>query len=435
MKKRTKILSAICATSIAFSIFATSSAFAATKTYKLGDVNGDGKVSSTDAAEIQRYLVGYSTFTDAQKKAADVNFDGKISSVDATTIQRYLVGYMDSFYQLSSNTWTTSYKASTKTFKLNTNVNFSYQVVNYVGGTGWVTVKKTSSSSFTVTVPYNSSSKNRGATINIKIDDEVLPVTIKQLGNLTTGYDACYTYAMDLGSDPRVAAGQYAKKFDYDTNPGTPGRISQKSQYSNYDIKQFNVISCNSNIFTSFENYTMDYVKADMQALGWGIKKVSGPNAKVTKGNWLVALAFNPTEIYSDDKQLVYITDPSDSSRGNVASVTAPARDQHWFRRVDNSDGTSYWTHKRGQSAVANLASGKTPSDVTSTDTTTYYNTLASYINGYKTLYQKYLNGTYRADPEEYDYELVYSYKATSKMEDVMSNYYLIGYYEVGPNV
>ncbi len=58
-----------------------------------GDVNGDGKVTRTDAELVFNYAAESSTvLTDAQKTAADVDGDGKISVGDATQILRYQAG-------------------------------------------------------------------------------------------------------------------------------------------------------------------------------------------------------------------------------------------------------------------------------------------------------------------------------------------------------
>ena len=51
-----------------------------------GDVNGDGKVNSTDAALTYAVHNGKRSFTQAQQQAADVNGDGKINSTDAALI-------------------------------------------------------------------------------------------------------------------------------------------------------------------------------------------------------------------------------------------------------------------------------------------------------------------------------------------------------------
>lgn len=51
--------------------------------FKLGDVNGDGKVNLTDVRWILQSSSGSRAFTDAQRSAADVNKDGRVNLTDA----------------------------------------------------------------------------------------------------------------------------------------------------------------------------------------------------------------------------------------------------------------------------------------------------------------------------------------------------------------
>lgn len=57
------------------------------KTYALGDVNMDGRVTVEDATAIQKYLVELLTEDDINLELADFNQDGKISISDATYIR------------------------------------------------------------------------------------------------------------------------------------------------------------------------------------------------------------------------------------------------------------------------------------------------------------------------------------------------------------
>lgn len=50
--------------------------------YVLGDVNGDGIVSSDDASLILQYIMGEISFTERQFKAADMNKDGEVGPSD-----------------------------------------------------------------------------------------------------------------------------------------------------------------------------------------------------------------------------------------------------------------------------------------------------------------------------------------------------------------
>ncbi len=60
--------------------------------FLLGDVNGDGKVSVSDASMLLRYVVKTETLEREQLLRADVNADCKITSSDASEILRYIVG-------------------------------------------------------------------------------------------------------------------------------------------------------------------------------------------------------------------------------------------------------------------------------------------------------------------------------------------------------
>ena len=65
--------------------------------YATGDVNFDGDVDIMDVSELQRYLAGYTEFTEDQLFVADANWDDEVNISDASEIQRYLAGFIDSF--------------------------------------------------------------------------------------------------------------------------------------------------------------------------------------------------------------------------------------------------------------------------------------------------------------------------------------------------
>ena len=56
----------------------------------LGDVDGDGEITITDALLIQRYDLEMVTLNAAQLKAADVDGDGDVTILDVSWIQRYI---------------------------------------------------------------------------------------------------------------------------------------------------------------------------------------------------------------------------------------------------------------------------------------------------------------------------------------------------------
>ena len=62
------------------------------KTYKLGDVNRDNKLSIIDATAIQLKLAGISEKEENDNILCDFNIDGKMNIADATTLQLSLAG-------------------------------------------------------------------------------------------------------------------------------------------------------------------------------------------------------------------------------------------------------------------------------------------------------------------------------------------------------
>lgn len=57
----------------------------------VGDVNGDGMLSSADAVLLARYLLGSVTLTDEQLAAADINSDGVITTADTVLLAKKLL--------------------------------------------------------------------------------------------------------------------------------------------------------------------------------------------------------------------------------------------------------------------------------------------------------------------------------------------------------
>ena len=62
------------------------------KKLRQGDVNGDGKIDSSDARMALQHEVGVGTLTPEQLKRADANGDGKVDSSDARLILQKEVG-------------------------------------------------------------------------------------------------------------------------------------------------------------------------------------------------------------------------------------------------------------------------------------------------------------------------------------------------------
>ncbi|HEX9059589.1 MAG TPA: non-reducing end alpha-L-arabinofuranosidase family hydrolase [Clostridia bacterium] len=61
---------------------------------KYGDVNGDGKINSTDLSLMKRYILETGDLT--VKAAGDLNGDGKVNSTDASILKRFILGQIDS---------------------------------------------------------------------------------------------------------------------------------------------------------------------------------------------------------------------------------------------------------------------------------------------------------------------------------------------------
>ena len=58
----------------------------------LGDVDGDGNITSADALSILRTSAGLSSLSPEQTKLADVDGDGNITSADALAVLRHSAG-------------------------------------------------------------------------------------------------------------------------------------------------------------------------------------------------------------------------------------------------------------------------------------------------------------------------------------------------------
>ena len=62
-----------------------------------GDVDGNGRINTSDAAMAYGYVNGRITFDERQKKVVDVNGDGKINTSDAAFIYAYVNGRIQQF--------------------------------------------------------------------------------------------------------------------------------------------------------------------------------------------------------------------------------------------------------------------------------------------------------------------------------------------------
>ena len=121
-----------------------------------------------------------------------------------------------------------------------------------------------------------------------------------------------------------------------------------------------------------------------MKALGWNMKKVTSVTHKVTSGNWLVALVFNPIEVIW----------------AKIGNYPVYSMDFHWYRRFDNTDETFSWWHKRGTTPIESIGNNLPENECIS---------LKSYIDSQET------GNIWDTNLESF-------------------GYLFVGYYEVGPN-
>ncbi len=73
-------------------------------TLALGDLNGDGKVNSTDYSALKRHILNINKLSGSALDNADLNGDGKVDSTDLMILHRYLLGIITSFPRSSTQT-------------------------------------------------------------------------------------------------------------------------------------------------------------------------------------------------------------------------------------------------------------------------------------------------------------------------------------------
>lgn len=58
----------------------------------LGDTNGDGEIKATDYMKLKNFIIGKTTLSAEEKKAADVNNDGDVKATDYMKIKNHITG-------------------------------------------------------------------------------------------------------------------------------------------------------------------------------------------------------------------------------------------------------------------------------------------------------------------------------------------------------
>lgn len=64
----------------------------------LGDADGDGEITISDATMIQKYIADYNMPDNFQITACDVNGDGSVNIYDVTEIQRFLADFGNPYH-------------------------------------------------------------------------------------------------------------------------------------------------------------------------------------------------------------------------------------------------------------------------------------------------------------------------------------------------
>ena len=447
-KKLLKIISALCILSMAATLLCAAPASAASApaaTPLMGDVNNDGTIEITDVTCIQFYLAEIMTLDSTSMEAADVNFNNKVDIEDATKIQMYLMDSITCFNGLKDTKWTSLSTASTKTirFQEETSKDKVEVTIAYGCAEEWLTAENKVSATGKVegikltTEAYTSTTQARSATVTISLDDQKYKVAVKQLPQGTGEYQGnCYAYAMQLEVDPRSDSRELLGSI-------TPGKLSGIDKYSSHNGQDFSYLK-NKNYLEDFTNNFYDRVKADLETLGWGFMKKESAEAEVNEGDWLVCLVFNPAEYIETDKELVEFLP------GGKGASPEYSSDYHWYRRTDNGDGFT-WSNKLGTDPVETLEKNKTPED---SDPANHCDlSLNSVENEYNEAMEKYFNeyqkakdGNYYSkylldpdmigfgDEDDDSYDFIFYYYSNDSLSSYYKCWYLIGYYEVGPN-
>ena len=449
-KKLLKIISALCILSMAATLLCAAPASAASEpaaTPLKGDVNNDGIIDITDVTCIQFYLAEMMTLDSTSLEAADVNFNNEVDIMDATKIQMYLMDSITCFNGLKDTKWTSLSTASTKTIRFQEEAPKDKVKVTIASGCAeeWLTAENKVSATGKVegikltTEAYTSTTQARSATVTINLEGQKYKVAVKQLPQGTGEYQGnCYAYAMQLEVDPRSDSRELMGPID-------PGKLSGIEEYSSYRGQDFTYLK-NKNYLEDFKNIFCDRVKADLETLGWGFIKKESAEAEVNEGDWLVCLIFNPAEYIKNDKEEVEFLPEGKGKRANSTY------DYHWYRRTDNGDGFT-WSNKPGTKPVETLKKNKTPEDSDPANhcdlsLNSAENEYNEAMEKYFVAYQKAKNdndyGDYWLDPDEFENLVEFDNFDNNKLylryysDDGLSSYcfayYLIGYYEVGPN-
>lgn len=205
------IIFIISSLSMSFNIYAQSD-------FKYGDINGNGRISSSDYVLLDRIITKNITLTDAQKKASDLNGDKIISIEDKDLLLKFLYGIITSFPVENTQT-NNSYTPSKDQIEISIDNDSNLILKINFPGNGYQIIDKGNLSIETIdnTVPDYEKTVDSSTTLSFVNNEKVLTkkITIKDIKidydkslNLNTDIIQNLSYKLDFDS----------KKFDVDVN-------------------------------------------------------------------------------------------------------------------------------------------------------------------------------------------------------------------------
>jgi len=164
---------------VSFSLFISCITISATAANggKLGDINSDGSINSTDVTLLKRHLLRENILTGTAYSNADTDGDGKITSIDLSYLKRYVLRLISSFPGETSN-----------------NLNIPWDWVGIIGTGQSLSVGTTPILS--TTQPYNNLKLDLG---NLRVPPydansselKLVPLT-EPIRSLATGFPSAY---------------------------------------------------------------------------------------------------------------------------------------------------------------------------------------------------------------------------------------------------
>ena len=200
----------------------------ASSTYKLGDVNMNGKVDATDSRLILQYVAGLSKLSEEQLSLADVNKDGKVTATDSRLILQIAAG-LNVVPEKETDEVSISMTQFTKTWNVGDSNNVD------------VTLKD-SSDSFDVDSSNDNvmkvSNKTRRKFKLTALSAGTSKITVK---SKKTGQSVSYEYTVQRGtnsSEIAISMTKYNEQWVY--GGGSTVKVTLKDSSDTYSVKSSN---------------------------------------------------------------------------------------------------------------------------------------------------------------------------------------------------